>query len=99
MNQHGNGKYGKAFDYPEVSSKTSSQPPSDHINNQVNAMNQKQNNIINLTEGRTTKLVLEGGASSIDYMYIIDPRNFKPYSVSSNKGKNLLKRYLKMFLQ
>ena len=95
MNQIGGDKYGKAFDYPEVSAHRSSAPPAEQVNGQIQTMNMKQNNIINLTEGRTTKID-QGGGSSV-YNYIINPITNRKVKLSSRTGKKIIKNYIENF--
>ena len=48
-----------AFYYPSKSSKSSSSSPGDKVNDQLQKSEKKNNAIINLTEGKISKIKLE----------------------------------------
>ena len=66
-----------AFFYPSKSSKSSSDSPSDQVNTKIMKSEKKNNAIINLTEGRVSKMKLEEFKNK--------EKNLGPYYTMSNK--------------
>jgi len=66
-----------AFYYPSKSSKSSSSSPGDKVNDQLQKSEKKNNAIINLTEGKISKIKLEE--------FMNKEKNLSPYYTMSNK--------------
>lgn len=88
----------EAFHYPEQSINTSSKPPSELLNKQFSEGQIKHNFIIDMSEGRISKMTenykQSGGSYNNKYNYIINPLTNRKVSIYSILGNKILKKYL-----
>ena len=84
-------KYLKPFSNPKQSINTSSDTPSEQINNDIRKQNAQHNNIINLTEGIST--IIDQGGGSL-YKFIVNPVTNRKVSIYGRTGKKVLEYYL-----
>ena len=88
----------KAFYYPLESSSVSSVPPSHHLNTEINISNKNHTNIIDLCEGKTN-IVTQTGGGHIHYNYIVNPETGRKIKVSGKKGKQIIRKYMRMIIE